>query len=147
MKTDVEIKDISHRLYELERIVKSVRLKLADDWGLFFMRVTTEYEDELYVDMQLALVLLLQMTWQLPHAYSLEPKKTAEYLAPHKITKEEILRVLKKIQNVDLVEEKKEGAFKGHYLLNHSMFALRVGKALGFEAEVEKHLKEAKERA
>lgn len=134
---------LSSRFFELERIVKSTGLKLADDWGLLFMRPLKEHMDELFLDLQLAMVLLLHMTWQIPHGFSLEPKRMAESLAPHGITKKEILRVLEKMEKVGLVEKEESGALKGFYLLIRDAFALRVGKALGFEEEIKERRREA----
>ena len=135
-------KDIESRLYELERIVKSAGLKLADDWGLFFMRCRKD--DPLFADIQLAMVLLLHMTWQEAHGFSLEPKSMAEWLAPHGVELEEIIRILRKMEKVGLVGGERADLFKDQCYLDLSEFMKRIGGALGFEAEVEKRRKEVK---
>jgi len=137
-----EMKEKSGQFFELERIVKSAGLKLADDWGLLFMRPSAEHEDELFLDMQLGMVIILFTTWQLPHGYGFYLKTIEKELAPHDIKMDEIKRVMEKMEKVGLVE--KDEKLKGYYVLNRSVFAKRIGKALGFEEEVEERIKEAR---
>jgi len=137
--------DISSRLFDLEDLIKSTGLKLADDWALFFRRCS-KGTDEIFSDIQLGMVLLLYMTWQEAHGFTIGSTSIAEELAPHDVKEEEILRILKKMEKIGLVDEEATGKSRGHYYLNCSEFTKRVGWALGFEAEVEERIKEVKKQ-
>jgi hypothetical protein len=138
-KPDDLDKTLGSRLYDLERIVKSAGLKLANDWALFFKRVPIEYEDPLAADIQLSLVLLLHLTWQLPNGYSTTVNCLEESLQPHGVKREEIVRAFEQMRKVGLVERDGET-----YSLGFDQLFQRVGPALGYGEEIEKRKREAK---
>lgn len=113
------LRDLELRLIESENRWKSIGLKLAGDWGLFFMRPSVEQEDELFLDMQLGMVIILFTTWQLPHGYGFYPETIEKELAPHKINRDEIQRVIGNLEKAGLVE--KDERLEGYYVLTLSV--------------------------
>jgi hypothetical protein len=137
-KKFADLDQLSSRFYDLERIVKGTGLKLADDWALFFKRGPIEYEDPLAADIQLSLVLLLFLTWQLPNGYSMTLSRLEEHLEPHGVKRKEIVRAFEQMRKVGLVERDGE-----RYGLVFN-FLERVGPTLGYGEEIEKRKRKAK---